>query len=174
MPMRKRIGKIIQGILLVLLVPLLLINLWQAAARAVFHQETPYLFGYAALTVLSGSMEPAFSAGDLLVIHKESEYAEEDIVAYRDDEGLTTHRIIEKGPRGFTTKGDYNNAPDLGPVLPEQIAGRVVLVIPALGRVLLFLRTPAGLLALLAAGLLLLLLPAGWRRLQNREKRGAV
>jgi len=80
---------------------------------------------------------------------------------------------VEESPRGFTTKGDFNNAQDFQPVPNERILGKVVLVVPGLGQAILFLRTPAGMTAILLLGLLLLLVPEGWRRIQNRKKGGA-
>lgn len=171
--MRKRLVKFIQILLLSLLGLILALSLWQAAARVLLHQNPPYLFGYAQLTVLSGSMEPAFSAGDFLIIHRETAYAVGEVVTFRDEGALTTHRIVENGPEGFITKGDYNNAPDSEPVPAERIVGKVVLVIPGLGQAFLFLRTPAGMTAILLFGLLLLFLPGGWERMRNRRKEGA-
>ncbi len=170
MSMRKRLGKIIRTLVLTLLVLILAVSLWQAAGRLLFHQDPPYLFGYAQLTVLSGSMEPAFSAGDVLVIHREAEYAPGEVVTFRDEGALTTHRIVAGGPEGFTTKGDFNNAPDSRPVPAERIVGKVVLVIPHLGQVFLFLRTPPGIVAVLLLGLLLLFLPEAWEKAKNRRK----
>ena len=141
------------------------------AARAIFHQDPPYLFGYAQLTVLSGSMEPAFSAGDFLIIHKEADYRVGDVVTFQDEGALTTHRIVEESPPGaLPPKGDFNNAQDFQPVPNERILGKVVLVVPGLGQAILFLRTPAGMTAILLLGLLLLLVPEGWRRIQNRKR----
>ena len=174
MPMRKHLVKIARAFCLSLLGLFLLLSLWQTVARVLFRQNPPYIFGYAPLTVLSGSMEPAFSAGDLVVIHREEAYAVGDVITYRNGSALITHRLIGDGPEGVTTKGDFNDTPDLEPVAVKQIVGRVVLVIPALGRVLLFLRTPAGLLTLLGCAMLLLVLPCGWRWLRNGRKRGAV
>lgn len=171
--MKKRILKFVHALFIGLLCLVLLCNLWQLAARALFHQEVPAVFGYAQLTVLSGSMEPAFSAGDMLIIHREESYAVGDVISFRDEGGLTTHRIVGQGPEGFTTKGDFNNAEDSRPVSPDEIAGRVVLVIPFAGRVFLFLRTPLGLLSLLLLGLLLLFLPDLWERIRYKGKRCA-
>lgn len=172
--MRKRLGKIIQSIVLSLLGLILALSLWQTVARMVFHQDPPYLFGYAQLTVLSGSMEPEFSAGDFLIIHEETDYRVGDVVTFRDEGALTTHRIVEEGPQGYTTKGDFNNVPDSQSVSGEQIVGKVVLVIPGLGQVLLFLRTPTGLMVILLLGLFFLLVPEGWKRIRNRRWGGAA
>ena len=171
--MKKRLVNTIRIIAVSLLGLVLLLSLWQTAARVLFHQNPPYLFGYAQLTVLSGSMEPAFSAGDIVVIHKETEYAVGDIIAFQDEGVLTTHRIQENSPEGFITKGDFNNVPDMRVVPTGQVAGKVVLVIPKLGQALLFLHTPGGMIVILLSGLLLLFLPERWRKLKDRRKGGA-
>ena len=171
--MKKILVKSAHLLLIALLCLALGCNLWQLAARALFPQQLPMIGGYAQLTVLSGSMEPAFSAGDLIIIHRETSYQVGDIVSFWDEGSLTTHRLIGQGPEGFITKGDFNNTQDGRPVSPDEIAGRVVLVVPALGQVFLFLRTPLGLLLLFALGLLSLFLPELWGRIRDKGKRCA-
>lgn len=168
--MKNRIHRVLRGLAAVLLSAALLIILWQFAARLFLGQKLPSVLGYAGVTVLSGSMEPTISAGDLLVIHREKDYQPGDIISFWSDGMLVTHRIVEQTSGGLVTKGDYNNAPDRQLVLDEQIAGRVVWRIPWLGNILLFLRTPPGMLLLLAAGALVFLLPDWLRQLGNHRK----
>lgn len=149
----------------------LLCNLWLWVKRVYFHQELPDIFGYSQLTVLSGSMEPTFSTGDLLIIRREKAYQIGDMITFWDEGGLTTHRIIDEGEEGFITKGDYNPVRDSRPVPVDQVAGRVVLVIPSMGRILLFLKTPPGMLLFLTLGLLILLLPDLWDGIRQKRKR---
>jgi hypothetical protein len=62
---------------------------------------------------------------------------------------LITHRIIEIKEYGVITKGDANSTAD-----PEtgfdRIEGKVVLVIPKIGILLGYLRTPTGMIVLFA------------------------
>jgi len=55
------------------------------------------------------------------------------------------HRVIEiretEGSKFFITKGDANDNPDIAPVSPEQVKGRVMLNVPRLGWVTLFFRS---------------------------------
>ena len=56
----------------------------------------PELFGWSRAVILSGSMEPSMSIGDLVIVHREKEYRVGDIVVF-DSGGLSvTHRILEK------------------------------------------------------------------------------
>lgn len=168
--MKRKLIRFLRTGLLDVLCLMLFCNLWQIAARKLFHQELPYILGYARLTVLSGSMEPAFSAGDWIVIHREDSYQVGDCISFWEDGSLMTHRIIARGPEGFTTKGDFNNVQDTRPVLADQIAGRVVLVIPSAGRLFLFWRSPWGMPVISALGLLLLFLPDVCGRVRYKRK----
>ena len=106
--------------------------------------NVPAIFGYRMLYVVSGSMEPAIGVGDVvLVCEMDSDNLDiGDIIQYSKKSYTVIHRIVDKnveenGITWFTTKGDYNNAPDAEKVLPEQIEGRVVLIIPEIGRLIL-------------------------------------
>ncbi len=164
----KFLGKAVRNVGIAVLAAVLAYGIWQSAARRLSGQELPGMFGYSHLIVVSGSMEPALSPGDMILIRRESEYREGDVICFRDDGDFVTHRLVGRTADGAVTKGDANNIPDPEPVRPEQIAGRVVLVIPRLGSAALFLRTPGGILlaALLALGVSLLCGPA--HRLRKR------
>jgi len=100
----------------------------------------PRVLGGAALTVLTGSMEPTFSPGDLVVAVPQDSYAVGDVVTFQPVSGdptLVTHRVV--GVRvgdetRYVTRGDANGADD-DPILADQIMGRVVWHVPYLGHV---------------------------------------
>jgi signal peptidase len=119
--------------------------------------------GYRGLTVLSGSMEPALSAGDVVVQHQVSprSLAVGDVVTFRDPEGggrLITHRVrgvVERDGRvEVITRGDANSGSERWSVPADGRLGRVVARVPHLGRALAW--THGGLAALA----LLLVVPA--------------
>lgn len=151
----KMLGKCLYAAAAVLLAGILLLNLWVIGARTFLHQEQPTLFGWSQAIVLSGSMEPAFSAGDLLILHRERSYGPDDIITFTEDGALITHRIVEERPDGFITRGDANNTADDSLVRPGSIHGRVAAVIPCVGNIVLFLRQPIGLMAVVLLSLLL-------------------
>ncbi|MFV9432143.1 signal peptidase I [Rhodococcus pyridinivorans] len=105
----------------------------------------PAVAGGERFTVLTGSMDPTYPPGTLIVVkHVESdELAIGMPVTYQlrsGDPTVVTHRIIAstqsaKGGRTYITQGDANNVPDEKPVLYEQIRGRVWYSIPYLGYV---------------------------------------
>jgi signal peptidase I len=120
----------------------------------------PSVLGGAAeyVIVTGASMEPALGAGDLVVSLSGPPYVAGDVVVYRipSDEDyagrLIVHRIVD-GSAGtaFVAQGDNAAHRDPWPVAESNIAGRVVAMIPAGGRLLILLRNPL-VLASLTAG----------------------
>lgn len=94
-------------------------------------------FGYKGYTVLSNSMQPTFSAGDYVVdkMVAYDEIKKGDVVSYYpDDYTIVTHRVKEVTPQGFIMQGDANNAQDAFTVTKDHYIGKMILVIPKLGR----------------------------------------
>lgn len=129
-------------------------NLYMLVARYVFGVGIPTVFGYGFAAVETGSMEPAIGKGDFIVVKAEDTYSEGDVITFLDaEQGVyVTHRIIQVSPSGYTTKGDANNVQDAFTVPHGAVVGRVAASVPALGTVIGFLQTPAGLFALVACG----------------------
>ena len=124
----------------------------------------PTIFGYSTAVIVSGSMEPALSVDDLILNHIQSSYVEGDIITFRSGNSLTTHRIVAVTQEGYVTQGDANNAADLNVVSSNAIVGRVVTIIPHVGRALAFLKTPFGIMALVLVGVLIIELPFLFQR----------
>ena len=102
--------------------------------------------------VLTGSMEPLILPGDVVLVQKlaqESELYEliaGDIINFNFENITVTHRIQEvlydqSGNVSFLTKGDNNQSEDDNPVLPNDINGRIVNVIPKAGLPVLFMHS---------------------------------
>ena len=105
--------------------------------------------------VLTGSMEPAISAGDVIVTTPITRKVPKvnDVVAYQakrfngEDVAVFSHRIIGGDiENGFIMKGDANKSPDPQKPKGEDILGVVFFVIPFIGNLLtpkaLFLLIP--------------------------------
>ena len=74
--------------------------------------------------VLSGSMEPTFSTGDLILVKESKDFRVDDIVVYQTGSVLVVHRIVELRDGTVITRGDANNVED-APIRPEYIKGTV-------------------------------------------------
>lgn len=133
------------GLNIVLLL-LLLVILGLGISRFILHDVPPSLFGYAPVDVLTGSMKPVFSPGDIIVIHKQNEYEVNDIVTYSYQDALITHRIVKETEDGFMMKGDANNVVDDEMVKREQIVGKYLFVIPFIGSLRLWITSPFGII----------------------------
>ncbi len=131
----------------------------------------PRLGLYRPVTVLSGSMRPTFSPGDMVVVVPEPVSAVRvgQVISYHVPEGVhqvETHRVVRILQGGahpvVQTQGDANNWPDPWTAkLEGATAWRMVAVVPHLGYVVNALRSrtvelAAILLAPLALALLVL------------------
>ncbi|MFC6874025.1 signal peptidase I [Halobellus marinus] len=107
--------------------------------------------------VLSGSMEPALSPGDVVIVDASGPVEVGDVITYRTgaDTVPTTHRVVGVVDGGYETKGDANENADAGLVGPGAIIGRTILVIPLVGHVILWVNTPVGYVTLVVAPLVL-------------------
>lgn len=135
----------------------------------------PLPFGARSLTVMSGSMEPALSTGDVVVVRPVHPLAARvgDVVTFPSpDEGdrLITHRVRRLHARGgaveFETKGDANNATERWSVAEGGEIGRVAYRVRKLGYVLHWAGSAHGRLLLFALpvlGLGALALLRTWR-----------
>ncbi|WP_341267996.1 MULTISPECIES: signal peptidase I [Gordonia] len=102
----------------------------------------PRLTGSTAYTVLTGSMEPTYPPGTLIVVKPTpgADLKAGDVITFQPKSGdpsVTTHRIVSivydaSGVRKFITKGDANNATD-EPIIEEQVRGRLLYSVPKLG-----------------------------------------
>ena len=105
--------------------------------------------------VRSGSMEPEFSAGDLVFLRPVRQIEVGDVVAFNTPRGIDgsvsrlLHRVVAVDDSGdrFTTKGDANPEPDPFKVGLESLVGEATgFKVPYAGYVTLFLQSRLGLI----------------------------
>jgi len=170
--MKKRvsIGRIFSTALTALLAVALLCSVYSIAVRKITGKQAAPVFGWSTAVVISGSMSGNIEIDDMVIIHRQDAYATGDVITFEDGDSLLTHRIIGETPEGFVTKGDANNAPDSEPVTQDLIVGRVVGVIPGVGRFIELARSPLGMLCMVLAGWALVALPA----MSERQKKGGA
>lgn len=115
-----------------------------ALLPVVAHVAVSFLPGFAGFVVGSGSMEPAVDGGSLVYVQDTGEYEPGDVITFRVDEQVVTHRVVDETPRGYVTKGDANDAPDEWRVTDEQVVGELVFAVPLYGTLLNLVSTPLG------------------------------
>ena len=129
------LGNLVFGVLLALLFSILALFL-----------IVPRVMHGAALTVLTGSMEPDLPVGSVVLTRSVSpdDLKVGDIAVYQQPGGtnLITHRIVavDGSHSTFTFQGDRNPVPDPVAVPARAIKGKIWLDVPFIGR----LGTPLG------------------------------
>jgi signal peptidase len=125
----------------------------------------PVPFGMQSLTVLSGSMEPVLSTGDVVVERKvrATDVRVGDIVTYNDPDRRgrrITHRVrsirIDGARARFVTKGDANDSVERWEIDAHGHLGRVAYRVPLVGYGLARLNGPRAKLLLVVVPALLL------------------
>lgn len=133
-----------------------------------------WLFGGQLQAVLSGSMNPAFPQGSLIVMAPvdPTEIEPGMAITFLDPvrlDRLVTHRVVARAPGDalmFITQGDANATRDAAPVPARFVRGRVLWSVSHLGAALDWLQWPRGPIVLVGLPALLLLLAelGAWRR----------
>ncbi|MGN1138866.1 MAG: signal peptidase I [Ruminococcus sp.] len=168
--MKKKLSKIVNVVVTVLIVCVLIVSVLMAAV-ALTSRDTgvPNVLGKATISVLTDSMagEDAlcFNAGDMIICDVVSEpdsatYKVGDVVTFQQDidyDGvvdLVTHRIYKVNKDGtYLTKGDSNETYDQDPNGTSQfpsvsnydiVATYHGMKIPGIGNFFAYIRTPEG------------------------------
>ena len=124
-------------------------------ARNVAGNNMPMPFGIGISVVLSGSMEPALSVDDVIIVKQTEDYGVDDMVVFNDHGILVVHRVISIDGENITTKGDANNTAD-EPITREVVKGKVIKVLPGAGKAFDILRSPLAVVLVVGGAILLM------------------
>ncbi len=111
------------------------------------------MFGYTLKSVLSGSMEPEFNTGSLILVKEITDVKElqkGDVITFMQDANTAvTYRIVgitkKEDHLLFKTKGDNNAAADSAPVSDENVRAQYTgFQLPYAGYMLHFASQPIG------------------------------
>ena len=168
----RSVSAVIGTVLCVISVPVIIINLILIIGSYLKPDELPGVFGVKPAVVLSGSMEPSIETADMILIHKTDpeKLKEGDVICYLLSGKAITHRIksVTDGADGqvrYITQGDANNSEDRLAVSPDQVQGiwRGTRI-GSLGRIIMAMQTPAGMLITVLCPLLLFIFGDIWIR----------
>ena len=161
------------------------LNVYSLNASRLAGDLVPMPMGVGATVVLSGSMEPTLSTGDLLIIAKQDSYQVDDVVVFQTNRMAVVHRIVElyektvQGEDGeeiqqmAITQGDANITPD-DPIQVSQIKGTVVFRLPIVGYLINMIKTPIGTILILALAIFLLERSFHKEREKDQDKLDAI
>ena len=153
MQMPKNVKKIWDKVTTVLVVLVVIFAVFLMGSR---------LVGLQVFNVISGSMEPTYSVGDLLYVKTVDPDSIKvgDVITFvlNEDLVVATHRVVavDGENRQFTTKGDANKSEDAAPVHFNNLVGVPVFAIPLLGYVSAYIQSPPGMYVAIGVGAVLL------------------
>ena len=122
------------------------------------------ILGYRVFNIISGSMEPKYSVGDLIYVKAVDvntiQVGDDITFILNEDLVVATHRVvrIDAEKQHFYTKGLANEIEDNDPVHFKNVIGVPQFSIPKLGYVSDFVQHPPGMYTAIAAGAVLILL----------------
>ena len=118
---------------------------------------------YQCFTVISGSMEPKYSVGDLIYVKKVDantiKVGDDITFILNEDLVVATHRVvrIDAENQRLYTKGLANEIEDSDPVHFNNVIGVPQFSIPKLGYVSDFVQNPPGMYVTIGVGIILIL-----------------
>ena len=158
---------VLGAVLCVILIPVLVINCTLIFKSFTNKDQVPAIGGIFPMIILTDSMEPEFSSGDLIICKSADpdQIKKDDIICYYDPAGngttTVTHRVTEvttdeDGGLAFKTKGDANNTEDAQLVPADNLVGVYQKRIPNLGNIAMFMQTTQGLIICVICPIILL------------------
>ena len=164
-----RLRDVLRWIVLAVCAAMVGFQVYAINARQLLGNQMPMPFGYGSAVVLSGSMEPTLSVGDLIIVKETQTLTENQIIVYAQTGSLVVHRIKTISGSQIIAQGDANNAPD-APIDAFCVKGEVVAVVPGAGSVVEAIRSPAGILVIVGLAAVLLELPHLRRKKKDEQE----
>lgn len=133
------------------------------------------MLGWRMFSVDSASMSPQYPINSLVIVKPTdpTQIQVGDVITYvlNDDGILVTHRVtkIDAENRLFTTKGDANNSDDALLVSWDNVVGKVILGVLALGKPLRFLTAKENRTTVIAFILIIFLFSFVWDIYEKRK-----
>ena len=124
----KIIKKVIVNLIIFVLSIIAVLVIWGFIQLNIQNKEYINIFGYSILSTETGSMSPTIEKGDIIIIKIGDEIKENDIITYKKDNVLITHRIEQIQGNTIIAKGDYNNIQD-EPIDKSQVIGKAIHII---------------------------------------------
>lgn len=130
----KKIIKVIENIIISILIFILLLVLgiviYSFIILEIQEKEYCNIFGYSVFQVETGSMSKTLEIEDIIIVKLGSDNInKKDIITFRKDNNIVTHRVVKIDGDKIITKGDNNPSNDK-PIKKEDVLGKVKIIIP--------------------------------------------
>lgn len=167
---KKVTKRLFKCIILVCLIVLFIINL------ILSFEENTHILGIYMFNIVSESMEPTFYKDDLAVVQKTKleKLKKGEIITFKQEDRIISHRIYdiskEKGKVKFITKGDNNDVQDKDLVEFQDVYGKVLFIIPKLGKLVHYIQNSRGFINILIFVVILYVLISLKDKQKNNRK----
>lgn len=126
----KIVGNIITSLLIIILALVLIIAIYSFIELDVKEKEYCNIFGYSFFQIETGSMKDTLQIEDIIIVKLvNDDINKNDIITFRQDGNLVTHRLVRMEDGMYFTKGDNNPTEDK-PIKKDDILGKVEVIIP--------------------------------------------
>lgn len=122
-------------------------------------------------------MEPTYNKNDVVFVTKRNQYNIGDVITYKKDEEIITHRIVEiennENEKIFITKGDNNNIEDNYEITDDQIFGKVFFHIKEVGNIVNYIKSRKGFINIIILIIIFFLIKnkIDSKKINRKEKR---
>lgn len=124
----KYIKKVFKLFAYLILGALVTLSLYTFIVTDVMKKDYVNVFGYTYFVVSTGSMSGTIEVNDIIFVKLTDRVKEDDIITYKKDNAIITHRLIRIVGDEYIAQGDANNVSD-DPIKKTDIIGKVNLVI---------------------------------------------
>lgn len=172
---KRKLKNFLSIVINILLIPILIYNLSLIVQAILNPKKTPSFLGIKTYVIISGSMQPELNIGDIVIVEEvdKEELKKEDIISFRKGQSVVTHRISEIINENenitFKTKGDNNNTEDSGTINFEMIEGKVIKIVPNIGKISLALQNKLVIILITIIGYIYLLISGTNKKKKNKR-----
>lgn len=155
----KRFLRSMGNVLLTILTILLIFYGWAFVEIKLLLKSQPDIFGYAFYQQKENDMSPEFEVSDVIVVKKDAEFQEGDIILYFDskDSLYKTHYVVATNSKQTVTKCatcESNNEP----INNENIVGKAVGKVLFMGSIIAFFKQKIVLIIIAIVGITFLVI----------------
>lgn len=128
-----KVFSIVLNVLITIVVVCLIFAVYNFVQLEILNKDYVNYFGYTYFNTVSGSMEDTINIDDYVIVKITKDVKEDDIVTFKDDNMIITHRIVRVEGKQIVTKGDANNVED-SPISKKQVIGKVTYIARNVGK----------------------------------------
>ena len=138
----RKIFKVVLNTLLVIVGLLLIIAVYNLYSTKIQKKDYTNYFGYTTFNITSGSMEPTIYVDDYVIVKLNNKNIKKgDIITFKTNNTIITHRIVKIDKDTITTRGDNNNVDDK-PIKRNEVIGKVIHIGHEYGIFFKIIKTP--------------------------------